>query len=110
MPEQISHKDFKKKVLTNPLPSIVLFKAEWSGTSQIIEPAFKELTKVYKGVISFYTVDFEKETELKRIYGIMEIPTILFFNKGEVTDYLAGLFSKNSMITKIESTLNGNTN
>jgi thioredoxin 1 len=110
MPEQVSTKEFKNKVLINPLPCIVYFKAEWSGTSQITEPAFTELSNTYKRLINFFTADIDKEKELKEMYGIMEIPTILFFIKGEVTDYMSGLFSKNQMVAKIENIINTNTN
>ena len=59
--------------------SLVQFKKEWNGASQIIEPVYNELSVAYSGLVNFYTVDVELENGLDREYGVMDIPTILFF-------------------------------
>ena len=105
MNKTISKKDFKKEVIENNNLTLVQFKTEWSGACQIISPIYEELARSYKGVANFFTVDVEKETGLDNEYGVMELPTILFFKAGKVIDYTTGLTPKNVMISKIESAL-----
>jgi len=87
--------------------SLVQFKKEWNGVSQIIEPLYNDLAKSYNGVVNFYTVDVEKETGLDSEYGVMDIPTILFFKSGKIIDHVTGLTPKNVLISKIENAIAG---
>jgi thioredoxin len=105
MNRTISKKDFRKKVIENMNLTLVQFKIEWNGACQIISPVFEELARTYKGQANFFTVDVEDEAGLDREYGVMELPTILFFKGGEIVDHIKGLVPKNMMITKIESAL-----
>ena len=105
MNRTISKKDFRKEVLDSMNLSLVHFKTEWSGACQIISPMFDELAASYTGQAKFYTVDVEKESGIDDEYGIIELPTILFFKHGQVVDHVTGLMPKNIMITKIETAL-----
>jgi len=103
MPKAISRKNFKKEVIDNTVLSVVQFKTEWSGVCHIIEPIYKDLAHTYKEVAKFYTVDVDEQTGLGNEYGVMEIPTILFFKSGKVVDHSIGLTSKNELMEKIEN-------
>jgi thioredoxin 1 len=110
MNRTISKKEFRKEVIDNMNLSLVQFKLEWSGACQIISPIYEELATSYKGQANFFTVDVEKETGLDDEYGVMELPTILFFKSGKVIDHLIGLASKSNMISKIENVLSNRLN
>ena len=105
MNTMISKKDFKKEVIDSLSLSLVQFKTEWSGACQIISPMYEELASSYAGQANFFTVDVEKEKGIDNEYGVMEIPTILFFKSGKVIDHVTGLTPKNVMIGKIELAL-----
>ena len=105
MNRQITKSDFRKEVIESSILALVQFKKEWNGASQIIEPVYNELANSYNGIVNFYTIDMEQEIGLHQEYGVMDIPTILFFNKGEVIDYAAGLTPKNILISKIENAI-----
>jgi thioredoxin 1 len=66
---------------------------------------YDDLAKASKGTANFFTVDVEEEAHLGKEYGIIEIPTILFFKSGKVIDYARGLVPKNVLISKIENAL-----
>lgn len=106
----ISKKEFRKQVIESTNLSLVQFTIEWSGACQIISPMYEELASSYEGQANFYTVDIEKETGIENEYGVMELPTILFFKNGKVIDYVRGLAPKNVMITKIENALSSTLN
>jgi thioredoxin 1 len=105
MNREISKEEFKKEVISNETLSLVQFKTEWSGACQIISPIYEDLAKSYKGQVNFFSIDVEKEAGIDNEYGVTELPTILFFRKGEVIDHVTGLIPKITMITKIENAL-----
>ena len=100
-----SKTDFKKEVVGGTGLSLVQFKKQWNGACQIISPIYEELANSYRGQATFFIVDVEQVSGIERDYGVMEIPTILFFRGGEIIDHLIGLTPKNVMIAKIENAL-----
>lgn len=105
MSKEISSKNFKKNVIENKTPSVVKFYSEWSGACQIIGPLYCDLARSYKGEVNFYIVDAKKEEGLVNEFGIMDLPTILFFKCGLVVDHVKGLVPKHVLIDKIETIL-----
>lgn len=105
MTKAISKEEFNSKVINSNQLSLVKFKTEWSGPCQIIEPVYKDVAATYRGVVNFFTVDIEQEEGLDKMYGVMELPTILIFKSGKVVDHTKGLTSKNTLVAKIENAL-----
>ena len=106
----IGKKEFKTEVMESVHLSLVQFKTEWNGASQIVAMIYDDLAKSYKGAANFFTVNVEEEIHLGKEYGISEIPTILFFKSGKVIDYATGLIPKNVLISKIENALSSSKN
>ncbi|MFT3678897.1 MAG: thioredoxin domain-containing protein [Ferruginibacter sp.] len=98
----VTQKNFDRQVIRNSNLSVVQFFAEWSGACQMMMPVFDELSRAYKSKAAFYSVNIDEEPVLKEQYGIMELPTILFFQDGDVIDFVAGVTSKNEFIEKLE--------
>jgi thioredoxin 1 len=110
MNKQVGKKNFRQTVIESGCLSLVQFKKEWNGASQIIEPVYNDLARAYNGVVDFYTVDVEKEAGLDTEYGVIDIPTILFFKGGKIIDHAIGLTPKNILISKIENAISPRTN
>jgi thioredoxin 1 len=106
MQRSISRKEFKKQVLENKVLCLVKFELEWSGSCQIIKPLYEDMEQSYRGIIQFFSVDMDKEKLLGKEYGVIELPTILFFRSGKICDHTVGLISKMTLISKIEKMLN----
>lgn len=102
---QISKSNFQKQVIESNLLSLVQFKKQWNGLSQIIELVYNDLAKSFEGMVNFYTVDVETEKGLESEYCVIEIPTILFFKCGMIVDHVIGLTPKNIIISKIEDAM-----
>lgn len=105
MPTTLSKETFKAKINKTKNLSVVQFKTEWSGACQIIAPIYNELAKSYKGQVDFFSIDADEERDLYKQYGIMELPTILFFRNGRLIDHVIGLTPRNKLIAKIENAL-----
>ena len=105
MNKVVNQKNFKQEVTQKQGLSVVQFFAEWSGTCQMMMPVYDELSRSYNSRAGFYSVDIDKDPTLKEQYGIMELPTVLFFRNGNVIDFVAGAVSKNAFIAKLENTV-----
>ena len=101
MNRMITKSEFKREIIENGNLALVQFKLEWSGACQIISGIYEDLASSYSGKVNFFTVDVEKEEGLDSEYGILELPTILFFEGGRVVDFLTGLTPRNILIDKI---------
>jgi thioredoxin 1 len=110
MNKAIGKKEFRSHVVESINLSLVQFRTEWNGACQIVSMIYDDLASVYQGTANFFTVDVEEETHLGKEYGIIEIPTILFFKSGKVIDHAKGLIPKNVLITKIENALSASKN
>jgi thioredoxin 1 len=110
MNKAIGKKEFRSHVVESINLSLVQFRTEWNGACQIVSMIYDDLASVYQGTANFFTVDVEEETHLGKEYGIIEIPTILFFKSGKVIDHAKGLIPKNVLITKIENALSATKN
>lgn len=105
MSRMTTKNEFRAEVINSTGLTLVQFKKEYNGACQIVSSIFKDLSKTYKEQVDFFTVDIEKQPDISKRYGIVEIPTILFFRAGEIVDHVKGLTPKNVMIAKIENAL-----
>ena len=94
--------NFKKEVLESDLPVLVDFWASWCGPCKMIAPFIDELSKEYAGKIKIGKVDVDSNSKVATQFGVMSIPTVVFFKKGKVMGQLVGAVSKLDLKHKIE--------
>lgn len=60
------------------LPAIIDLYADWCGPCRMVAPIMKELAKEYKGKITIYKVNVDKEKELAALFQATSIPLFVF--------------------------------
>ena len=74
---KITSQDFEKEVLQNEKEVLIDFYADWCGPCKMLLPILDEIdfTDVLK-------VNVDELPEIAKRFGVMSIPTLIFFNNG----------------------------
>ncbi len=102
----VNEKNFEDEVLKSDIPVVVDFWAPWCGPCQMIAPILEEIAQEYNGKIKIVKVNVQENQNLARQYGIMAIPNLKMFKKGQIIDEIIGVQSKEMISEKIEAILN----
>jgi len=79
------------------------FYADWCGPCKVIEPVIAQLSKEYMGKVKFVKIDTDANQDLAMQFGIMSIPTVMFFAHGKVEDIVVGAVPASIFKTKLDS-------
>jgi thioredoxin 1 len=101
----LNDQNFKKEVLESGLPVIVDFWATWCAPCKKIAPIVEELGCEYSAKIRIGKIDVEESPATTSFYGVMSIPTLIFFKDGKVLSQCTGALSKADLKAKIEEEL-----
>ena len=93
------------EVLNSDKPVLVDFWAEWCGPCRVVGPVIEELAKDYDGKVNIGKVNVDFNPEISMMYGIRNIPTILFVKGGQVVDKQVGAVPKSVLDAKVKQHL-----
>ena len=92
-PIHVTDDDFDKVVKENRYV-VVDFWAEWCRPCHAIAPTIDELAKRYAGKVVFAKINSDDNQRKFQEYGVMGIPTLLFFRDGKLVDQVIGAMPK----------------
>jgi thioredoxin 1 len=90
----LTDQNFQSEVLASELPVLVDFWAEWCGPCRAVAPAVEEIARQYEGKVKVGKIDIDAHPETPGKYGVMSIPTLLLFKKGQVAEQIVGAVPK----------------
>jgi len=100
---EITDSNFKEEVLGSDLPVLVDFWATWCGPCKIISPIIEELAKEYNGKFKIGKLNVDENPKIATQYGIMSIPTLIFFKNGKVMEQAVGALTKAELSKRIKA-------
>ncbi len=101
----ITDANFKQEVTDSPLPVLVDFWAPWCGPCKMIAPVVDEAAKEYAGKLKVCKVNVDESPRVASQFGIMSIPTLVFFKQGKVMTQAVGALSKAELKKRIDANL-----
>ena len=99
MVKQITDKEFDETIKSGKV--LVDFYADWCGPCKMMSPVVDEIAKEFSDKLKVCKINVDEAPEWAAEYGVMSIPTLIFFQNGNVVDTLVGLTSRSELISKI---------
>jgi thioredoxin 1 len=102
---ELTDDNFEAEVLKSDKPVLVDFWAVWCGPCKMLGPTVEEISKEYEGKLKVGKLNVDDNSRMASQYGIMSIPSLLFFKGGQVVDQVVGAVPKKQLIDKLDKIL-----
>jgi thioredoxin 1 len=96
---------FDAEVLRAEKPVLVDFSAAWCGPCKTLEPIVHEVAAEYGDRVKVVKVDVDHARGTAARYGVLSVPTLLFFRDGQVKDQVVGVLSKQGIADRLRKVL-----
>ena len=97
--------NFRSEILEYEGLAMVDFGAEWCAPCKHLAPIVDELAEEIGEGVKIAKLDIDQSRAIATEYGVMSVPTLLFFRSGERVDQLIGVQSKEVLKAKIAALL-----
>ena len=105
MSREVTDATFDAEVLGSEVPVVVDFWAPWCGPCRVLNPVLDELTSAYAGRVAFVAVNADENPGLVQRFGIVSLPTLQFYGRGELVEVLYGARPKSMLVERVEAVL-----
>jgi thioredoxin 1 len=102
---ELNHDRFQKEVAESTIPVVVDFWASWCGPCRMMGPVIEEVARDYAGKAKVFKVNTENNAQLTGEYGVISIPTMIFFKNGKPVDQVIGAVPKSVITKKLDALL-----
>lgn len=94
---QITAENFEQEVLNSTKPVLVDFWASWCGPCQMLLPVIEELAGELTDV-KVCKINVDEQPRLAVEYNVMNIPSLLVFKEGKVSNRTVGAIPKSQIL------------
>ncbi|MBT5337856.1 thioredoxin [Candidatus Falkowbacteria bacterium] len=102
---ELKDNNFEQEVLKyEEGPVLVDFHAPWCGPCQMQGPIIEELSKEMQDTkAKVFKLNVDESNQTAQKYGVMSIPTLIIFVKGEPKETMNGLQNKDVLKEKLQA-------
>jgi len=97
--------DWDSEVLKADGLVMVDFWATWCGPCRMVAPVVEKLAGEYKGRVKIMKLNTDENPDVASKYGIMGIPTLMFFKDGQKVDQVVGAVPEGTLRSKLDALL-----
>ena len=105
MLKHVSVEDFEDEVLKSDVKVLVDFYADWCGPCKMLTPVLESVANKLDGKVKIVKVDVDESPDLAQRFGIMSVPTMILFKKGQQAAAFSGYMPEQMLMQNIESKL-----
>ena len=95
--------NFEGEVIKSNIPAMVDFWAPWCGPCQMLGPTIEEIAEEYAGKAKVCKMNVDDNGSTAASYGIVSIPTVIFFKDGKPVNKLVGVHDKDDYLDILDS-------
>jgi thioredoxin 1 len=95
--------NFEAEVLQSDLPVLVDFWAAWCGPCRIMNPIIEELAETFANKAKIAKINVDDHEAVASQYHVMAIPSLIFFNDGQLVERIEGVSTKESLVNKLNT-------
>ncbi len=97
----LSTENFEQEVIKSDIPVLIDFWAQWCSPCRILTPLIDEMANEYNGKVKICKLNVDDAPDVATRYGVMSIPTVLIFNKGQVCGESVGVVPKEKLVSML---------
>ena len=92
---------FDEEINGSDLPVVVDVWAEWCHPCDMLEPVLASIAEDHAGRIRVVSIDADEHPEITRRFGVMAMPTLLVFDRGELVHRIVGAKGKGQLLQEL---------
>jgi len=104
-PIEVDDNNFDQTVLQSETPVLVDFWAPWCRPCLMTAPVLEELVEEYAGRITIAKLNVDQNAKTAAKYGIMAIPNLIVFKKGQPASQIVGYKPKAELKRELDAAL-----
>ena len=105
MEMKFTSENFDNEALKSDKPVLVDFFADWCGPCKMMAPVVEALASEYEGKAVVGKLNVDDASDIAGRYGVMSIPTVIFFKNGEEIKRQVGLLPPAAFTSILEENL-----
>ena len=98
---QVTKENFQEIVLNAEEKVLLDFWAPWCGPCRMVLPVVEEIAEEREDIV-VGKVNVDEQPELASRYGVMTIPTLIVFEKGEEQQRSVGAKNKKAILNMVD--------